>query len=95
MDLYSRYIIHWRISNTQHSSQFCEAVSDALALHPAPAIFHSDKGSQYTCRKFQSILRSHRIATSMTGTGGYKDNIDMERLIGTFQDPADPDTRLG
>ena len=82
MDLHSRFVVHWRASNTQDSSLFCLALSDALALYPPPLIFHSDK---YGCRPFRRILRSHRIAASMTGKGGYKDNIHMERFLGSFK----------
>ncbi len=49
------------------------------------AIFHSDKGAQYTSRCFKSALRQLGIKQSMTGAKCWKDNIFVERFIWTLK----------
>lgn len=79
MDLYSRYVLSWELSNTL-DTQFClDALNEALRLG-TPEIFNSDKGCQYTSKAFVSRLLEEGIRPSMTGTGRCWDNIHMERL---------------
>ena len=84
MDLYSRYIVGWRLSNTHDRWLCCQALADALTLHPAPTILHRDQGCQYTSRDFRNLLAGNRIAQSMTAKG-YHDNLHMERFFGTLK----------
>jgi putative transposase len=79
IDLYSRYIISWRLSITLDVSFCCEALEEAL-LQEKPEIFNSDQGSQFTCEKWTQILSSQGILISMDGKGRCIDNIYCERL---------------
>jgi transposase InsO family protein len=48
IDVYSRKIVGWSISNSM-SAQWCKNVlDDAIATHGRPEIINSDQGSQYT-----------------------------------------------
>ena len=48
IDLYSRKILSWRVSNTM-DAEFCvSALEEAIALWGVPAIFNTDQGSQFT-----------------------------------------------
>ncbi len=79
MDLYSRYVLSWELSNSL-DTQFCfDALETALA-QAKPGIFNSDKGSQYTSSNFVKKLLDEGIKPSMTGTGRCWDNIHIERL---------------
>jgi len=52
MDIYSRKVLSWRVSNTM-DSRFCEeALKEALMTHGIPAIFNTDQGSQFTSNTF-------------------------------------------
>jgi putative transposase len=52
VDLYSRKVLAWRVSNAL-TSEFCvEALEEALARYGAPEIFNTDQGSQFTRRGF-------------------------------------------
>ncbi len=58
-----------------------KALRRACRNHGCPAVFHSDKGSQFTSRRFMAELRKRRIRQSMTGPRGWKDNVHVERFI--------------
>ena len=53
IDLYSRKILSWSISNTM-DSPFCEAsLEEAIAHYGVPGIFNTDQGSQFTSNAFR------------------------------------------
>jgi len=80
IDLYSRYVVGWSLSNTM-SSQWCAAtLEEAIARHGVPQIINSDQGSQFTSQIWIDALREHRIAISMDGKGRAIDNVFIERL---------------
>lgn len=53
----------------------------ALDKYPAPKIFNSDQGSQYTSHEHTQILKDHNIEISMNGKGRTIDNIIIERFF--------------
>lgn len=80
IDWYSRYILSWRISNTL-DTQFClDALDEALRQYPAPSIFNSDQGSQYTSADHTKKLLKNDIKISMDSVGRWADNIIIERF---------------
>ena len=79
MDLYSRYVLAWRLSNTLESSFCAEALVEALGKG-VPEIFNTDQGAQFTSQTFTGLLEQHRVRVSMDGKGGYTDNLFIERL---------------
>ena len=84
MDLYSRYIVSWRISNTLETDFCCEALKEALE-RGRPEYFNTDQGAQFTSRDFTSILKSKKIKISMDGKGRVIDNIFIERFWRTLK----------
>ena len=80
IDLYSRKVLAWRISNTM-DSEFCiAALEEAIMRYGIPGMFNTDQGSQFTSDGFISVLESHDIRISMDGKGRALDNIFVERL---------------
>lgn len=80
IDLYSRKVLSWRLSNTM-DSEFCvNVLEEALRKYGIPAIFNSDQGSQFTSANFIDVLKSKSIQISMDGKGRALDNIFVERL---------------
>lgn len=79
MDLFSRYVLSWEVSNSL-DAQFCLDALDEALQTGTPSVFNTDKGSQYTSKAFVSKLREAKIQPSMTGTGRCHDNIHVERL---------------
>jgi putative transposase len=84
IDLYSRYIVSWRISNTLEPDFCCEALKEALE-RKKPEYFNTDQGSQFTSKEFISILQTEKIKISMDGKGRVIDNIFIERFWRTLK----------
>ena len=83
MDLYSRRIVGWAMSETINASLVCDALRMAL-LHCCPGselLFHSDRGSQYASSDFQAILDGNGIICSMRRKGNCWDNACAERFF--------------
>jgi len=74
IDLFSRYVLSWRLSNTLDSDFCVEALEEALEKGH-PEIFNTDQGSQFTSNDFTAILKGEEIKISMDGRGRAFDNI--------------------
>lgn len=80
LDLYSRKVLSYRVSNAL-SQEFCvEALEEALARYGAPEIFNTDQGSQFTAEDFIKPLEAKGVRVSMDGKGRWIDNVFVERL---------------
>jgi len=79
MDLYSRKILTWRLSNTMETTFCVDALDEAIRKYGVPAIFNTDQGSQFTSDKFLDVLKGNGIQISMDGKGRAMDNIYVER----------------
>jgi putative transposase len=80
MDLYSRRVLSWRLSNTMDSSFCVDALQEAMSLFGKPEIFNTDQGAQFTSDAFTRILRDAGVSISMDGKGRCIDNVFIERL---------------
>jgi putative transposase len=68
MDLHSRHVLSWKVSNSL-DTEFClEALEMAISSGRRPEIFHSDQGSQYTSGDFVARLQAERIKISWSGS---------------------------
>ena len=79
MDLYSRNVLSWRLSNTL-TGDFCVEALDAALSCARPKIFNTDQGAQFTSAAFTSRLEKDGVAISMDGRGRAMDNVFVERL---------------
>jgi putative transposase len=80
LDVASRKVLAWRLSNTM-STDFClEALEEALKRYGAPEIFNTDQGSQFTSEDWTAPLLAAGVAISMDGKGRWIDNVFIERL---------------
>jgi putative transposase len=85
IDIYSRKILAWRVSNTL-DAEFCiAALEEAIALYGIPAIFNTDQGCQFTSDAFIAVLESNGIQISMDGVNRALDNIFIERFWRTLK----------
>lgn len=80
IDLHSRFVINWSLSNTMDAEWCAEMLKDAIHLHGCPQIFNTDQGSQFTSEVFTNVLKENKIQISMDGKGRALDNIFIERL---------------
>ena len=87
LDLYTRRVVGWAMSDRMTSDLTIAALDMALLQRQQDddLIHHSDQGSQYTDRKYQALLKDHSIHASMNGAGSWYDNAPMESFFGTLK----------
>ena len=87
MDLYSRKIIGWSFSKNLEGIHTRKAVEMAYNAQnrPSGVIFHSDRGIQYACKDFRSLLASIGFIQSMSRRGNCYDNAPMESFFHTLK----------
>jgi putative transposase len=96
LDLHSRRVIGWAISNRMKKGLAIRALNMAIALRRPPkgCIHHTDRpshglqanrcqaaGSQYCSHDYQKILRNHGLVASMSGKGNCYDNAAVESFF--------------
>jgi transposase InsO family protein len=87
LDLFSRRIVGMAMSERMTDGLVIAALQQALA-HRQPQgslTHHSDRGSQYTSKDFQDLLKKYCIIASMSGTGNCYDNAAMESFYHTLK----------
>ena len=85
VDLFSRNILSWKLSNSL-DTEFClDALEMALEGGRKPGIFHSDQGCQFTSSDFVAKLQAEKIKISWSGRKRCYDNILVERLWRTVK----------
>lgn len=87
MDLYSRMIVGWELSDHMRNELIIKAFHRALKKRkPKKAlIIHSDGGGQYGSRKFRNILQKRQFRQSMTRRENHYDNAFAESLFSRFK----------
>ena len=85
IDLYSRYVIKWALSNTMEAEWCAEILMDAITENGKPEILNTDQGAQFTSELFTETVKSNEIRISMDGKGRATDNIFIERLWRTVK----------
>ncbi len=84
IDVYSRYVVAWSLSNTLDTGFCIDALKSGLA-DAQPEIINSDQGCQFTSDDWINFLREWGIKISMTGKGRCLDNIYIERFWRSFK----------
>lgn len=87
LDLHSRRVIGWAVSNRMKRDLAIRALNMAIALRRPPkgCIHHTDRGSQYCSHDYQKLLRQHGFQASMSGTGNCYDNAAVETFFKTIK----------
>jgi putative transposase len=87
MDLYSRRIVGWKAAEHLRAELAMGALGMAARRRRPPAglVHHSDRGVQYACGAYQSLLQDLQMTASMSGSGNCYDNAPMESCIGTIK----------
>ena len=85
LDLHSRRVIGWAVSNRMKQDLTIRALNMAIALRQPPkdCILHTDRGSQYCSHDYQKILRQHGFKMSMSGKGNCYGNSAVETFFKT------------
>ena len=87
LDLYSRKIVGWAMSERIDTALVLKALAMAL-LHrspPANLLFHSDRGVQYASGEYRQALGNAGLIASMSRKGNCYDNAAMESFWSTLK----------
>ena len=87
LDLHSRRVIGWAVSNRMKRDLAIRALKMAVALRQPPrgCIHHTDRGSQYCSHDYQKLLRQYGFQVSMSGKGNCYDNSAVETFFKTIK----------
>ena len=83
MDLYSRRIVGWSLSDSLDVDFVLAALHRAIETRQPSAglVHHSDRGCQYASGRHRLLLADHGIDCSMSRRGNCWDNAPMERFM--------------
>ena len=88
VDVYSRFIVGWRVSRHMRTEFVLDALEQALhARRPEPhrLVHHSDRGSQYLSIRYSERLGEAGIEPSVGNTGDSYDNALAETINGLYK----------
>lgn len=87
IDCATRQVIGWSMNTHMRASLVCDALTMAATrTRLAPkAIFHSDRGTQYTSAEFHQCLTTHDLRASMGRRGQCWDNALAESFFGALK----------
>jgi len=87
LDLYSRRIVGWAVSQQINTALVVMALNMALCHRQPPAglMFHSDRGVQYASGEYRQALEQAQLIASMSRKGNCYDNATMEAFWSTLK----------
>lgn len=87
MDLFSRKIVGWSISDNMKKELPLEALQRAIITRQPleGLIHHSDRGSQYCSHEYTSLLEKNKAQISMSRKGNPYDNACIESFHATIK----------
>lgn len=92
MDLFSRRILGWSVSEHNDSKLTCAALRAAALTRNGQSlegiIHHSDRGSTYASYAYTQLLQSLKLKASMSAKGNCYDNAAQESFYGRYKTAA-------
>jgi transposase InsO family protein len=87
MDLFSRRIVGWAMSERINAKLTVDAMRMALKTRKlsSEALHHSDRGSQYASAAYRKLLAHHGIECSMSRRGNCWDNAVVESFFASLK----------
>ena len=87
LDLYSRRVVGWAMSERINTSLVLDALRMAISTRKPKAglVVHTDRGSQYACRDYVQFILQHGIVPSMSRKGDCWDNAVAESFFANLK----------
>ena len=87
MDLASRRIVGWSMSDRIKTDLVCQALKSAYWRRKPPVglIMHSDRGSQYASDSHRTLIKDYGMIQSMSRKANCWDNAAMESFFKTLK----------
>ena len=97
IDLFSRLVVGWAMSERMTAQLVCDALQMALwrRHRPTGVIVHSDRGSQYCSWAYQQLITEHGLLCSMSAKGNCYDNACAESFFHSLKVEAIHGERFG
>jgi putative transposase len=92
MDLYTRMIVGWSIGESLETDLVLKALKNSTRVlkNSRTVLFHSDRGCQYSSRRFRAQLASLGVTQSMSARGYCYDNAACESFFSTLKTEGFP-----
>ena len=83
IDLCSRQVVGWSMSERMTADLVCNALRMAIfrRKRPKDVMVHSDRGSQYCSHAYRQLLQQHNLLGSMSAKGNCYDNACAESFF--------------
>ncbi|MEC5317700.1 IS3 family transposase [Brenneria populi subsp. brevivirga] len=83
IDLYSRRVVGWSMSERVKAELACDALKMALWRRKMPrgVIVHTDRGNQYCSHDYQDVIKDNGLVCSMSAKGCCYDNACAESFF--------------
>lgn len=93
IDLYSRAVVGWSVAESMQTVLVSSALAKAMSnLAPGSRpLFHSDRGCQYTSKKFRRVLKLYGLTQSMSAKGYCYDNAANESFFASLKRESFPE----
>jgi transposase InsO family protein len=87
IELYSRQVIGWAMSDRNNSKLVQDALTMAIWRRGKAdsVIVHSDQGSTYASGDYQKLMKENKLSCSMSRKGECLDNAVAESFFGTLK----------
>jgi len=87
IDVFSRYIVGWRVSSSLKSDLALDALEQALHARADVdgVVHHSDRGTQYTSIRYTERLAAAGVVRSVGSVGDSYDNALAETINGLYK----------
>jgi transposase InsO family protein len=87
IDLASRRVVGWAMADHMRAELVCDALRMAIEnRQPGPgAMFHSDRGTQYTSTEFTDLLADHKMIQSLSRPRQCWDNAVAESFFASLK----------
>jgi len=92
IDVATRRIVGWSIGRMQTQELVQKAIKMAIGRNPERpegAVFHSDRGCQYTAKKTKELVEKNKFRKSMSRPGTPSDNQPIESFWHTLETEMD------
>lgn len=87
LDVFSRKVAGWSMSERMPATLVCDALTMALFARKRlrGVIMHADRGSQYCSKEHRKLLEDNGLIASMSANGNCYDNAAMESWNHSFK----------
>jgi len=88
IDIYSRYIVGWKVAATESADLAAAFISEVITVHGAPQAVHADRGTSMTSKKVADLLADLHVLRSHSHPHVSNDCDDFFTPPGAGSDPS-------